>query len=273
MPNISGLVNAISTDVISKLAGLQTPVSLTDGTILVGRVHVMENSMANRIVMVPVRSNFAPRDMPSKSNVKGNPIPELLAQWATRSLLTEKLMFEVHVWGQAVPPDPNTGGDFDATQLLYQTFVQSCHDLMVGAFELSQLVWTDQKSSSASLLKSGSEAVFGLTVYTPILDYVSYEYVSNPPGPLTANTSVYFEPPQMPTQVSSASNGAEVTAGTLNVMSTTGFPTTGELIVTTTAGFQPVFYTGVTSTSFTGCTSTGNGTVSTGNAVAQGEGP
>jgi len=53
---------------------------------------------------------------------------------------------------------------------------------------------------------------------------------------------------------------------TINVTSTTGFPTNGTIYVVTSAGPQIVTYTGVTATSFTGC-SGGTGSTSVGGAV------
>lgn len=58
-------------------------------------------------------------------------------------------------------------------------------------------------------------------------------------------------------------------AGTLNVASTTGFPTTGTLRVATASGVKVISYTGVGATTFTGCNSSGQtGVMSTGGAVS-----
>jgi murein DD-endopeptidase MepM/ murein hydrolase activator NlpD len=70
------------------------------------------------------------------------------------------------------------------------------------------------------------------------------------------------------TSVASASNGQSITAGTLNVASTAGFPHSGTLGVATVAnGRQIVAYTGATSTAFTGVTTKGTGTVATNGLV------
>lgn len=71
------------------------------------------------------------------------------------------------------------------------------------------------------------------------------------------------------TTIAAGSNGAILPQGTINVASTTGFPTVGIIYVTTSAGIQTVTYTGVTGTSFTGC-SGGTGTMSTGGGVGGG---
>jgi hypothetical protein len=80
------------------------------------------------------------------------------------------------------------------------------------------------------------------------------------------------------TTVAAGSTGVNINtfagAGTLNVASTTGFPTSGAIQVLTSTGYQTVTYTGVGATTFTGC-STPNGaggTLTTGNAVNLGVG-
>lgn len=68
------------------------------------------------------------------------------------------------------------------------------------------------------------------------------------------------------TTIASGSNGQALQQATINVASTAGFPTSGNLYVTTGSGTWLIFYTGISGNSFTGCTG-GNGTMSTGGAV------
>ena len=68
------------------------------------------------------------------------------------------------------------------------------------------------------------------------------------------------------TIIASGSNGVALPQSTINVVSTTGFPSTGTIFVFTSAGTQTVTYTGTTATTFTGCTG-GTGTMSTGGFV------
>lgn len=68
------------------------------------------------------------------------------------------------------------------------------------------------------------------------------------------------------TTIAAGSNGASLPQGTINVASTTPFPTSGILLITTDAGIQIVAHTGKNATQFTGCTG-GTGTMSTGGAV------
>lgn len=70
------------------------------------------------------------------------------------------------------------------------------------------------------------------------------------------------------TTIAVASNGATLPTGTINVAATAGFLTSGAIQVATSTGINTVAYTGVTGTSFTGCT-LGTGTLATGGAVTQ----
>jgi hypothetical protein len=69
------------------------------------------------------------------------------------------------------------------------------------------------------------------------------------------------------TTIASSSNGQSLPQAIINVASTTGFPSSGNLLVTTSAGLQIVTYTATSGgNQFTGCTG-GTGVMSTGNAV------
>lgn len=64
------------------------------------------------------------------------------------------------------------------------------------------------------------------------------------------------------TVIAAGSNGAALPQATINVISTTNFPTSGTIFVYSSTGTQTITYTGVTATTFTGCTG-GTGTMST----------
>lgn len=68
------------------------------------------------------------------------------------------------------------------------------------------------------------------------------------------------------TTIAAGSNGQSLPQATINVASTTGFPTAGTIFVVTSGGSQTVTYTGTTGTTFTGA-SGGTGTMSTGGSV------
>lgn len=69
------------------------------------------------------------------------------------------------------------------------------------------------------------------------------------------------------TTIAAGSNGQALPQATINVVSTTGFPASGTIFVTTSTGSYAVTYTGTTATSFTGCAG-GSGTMSTGGAIS-----
>ncbi|GDX76009.1 hypothetical protein LBMAG41_10850 [Cyanobium sp.] len=68
------------------------------------------------------------------------------------------------------------------------------------------------------------------------------------------------------TTIAAGSNGVALPTGTINVASTTGFPTSGQALITISGAQVLVSYTGITATSFTGCTG-GSGTLATSQAV------
>ena len=65
------------------------------------------------------------------------------------------------------------------------------------------------------------------------------------------------------TTIAAGSNGQTLPQATINVTSTTGFPASGIIWVTTSAGVQTVRYSGTTATTFNNCTG-GTGTMSSG---------
>lgn len=74
------------------------------------------------------------------------------------------------------------------------------------------------------------------------------------------------------TTIAAGSNGAVLPQTTINVVSTSGFPSSGIVNITSSTGSQVISYTGITGTSFTGCTG-GTGTLSTGGFVSFGTWP
>ena len=68
------------------------------------------------------------------------------------------------------------------------------------------------------------------------------------------------------TTIAALSNGVGLPTGTINVASTSGFPTAHTLSVQTNLGLQGVTYTGKTATTFTGCAG-GAGSMATGGKV------
>lgn len=108
-----------------------------------------------------------------------------------------------------------------------------------------------------------SDAVLQKVAYTGVTG-TSFTGCSGGTGTMNTGNLVHQAPYE--TTIAAGSNGVALPTGTINVASTTGFPASGNILVTTSNGPQYVTYTGTTGTSFTGCTG-GTGTMSTGGAV------
>lgn len=92
------------------------------------------------------------------------------------------------------------------------------------------------------------------------------------PGTTNATSTIQLirevaSPTGATTTIAAGSNGASLPQATINVISTSGFPSSGTVYIVTSAGTQTVTYTGITATTFTGG-SGGTGTMSTGGGVA-----
>lgn len=259
MPGIVSLVSAISTDVNAALVSNGMP-PLSDGSIMIGQVHVAETPAPPRVVFVPRGSRFTVRAAPNRSstgtaygrsvnpgsglrqvvmtqygggyttpqisftggggsnaaavailNGPGNsisaialtnagsgytsppnvvitdtggtpsvvasavaslqPSPEKLVQMSSRSLFTDTVLFDVHVWGvtgtsAGLTPSPDT--DFDAAQLLYQQVIASTWLITAGMSSPKQGVWVDSRPDKVQLAGLGHYYVFALEIDTPI---------------------------------------------------------------------------------------------------------
>jgi hypothetical protein len=142
--------------------------AFTDGRILLGRQHSYEASSPPRVVFIPLRTTWKPKAVYNASRASGFPSAEFTRQLHQRSIRTDEVLFEVHVWGADSPPDPDI--DFNITQVLYQQIVQSAHLLMPGTYELENGQWQDQQADASQLIKEGHLFVFGLAIGTPVLD-------------------------------------------------------------------------------------------------------
>lgn len=109
--------------------------------------------------------------------------------------------------------------------------------------------------------------VVPLSGYTPVADGYQLQIVSPSTAAnlgtfaITADTGTATT-----TTVALLSNGAALPVGTINVLSTASFPSSGTIVIVSSAGPQIVSYTGKTSTTFTTCTG-GTGTLATGGLV------
>lgn len=168
MPGIVQIVSTISDSVVAGLAAAGYP-ALVDGKILLGREHVAEQGAPPRIIFIPTRSTFGPRDPASAANVATNSSaysPERLAQVRQRSVATEFVTFEVRCWGAFNLAAPDPAADYDVTQALYQQVVISTHLLTEGVYKLEGGTWSDETLIDVA----GREFVFAITLATPVLD-------------------------------------------------------------------------------------------------------
>jgi hypothetical protein len=139
--------------------------ALTDGGIMLGREYVAAYAAPPRIVRVPMASTFAAR---SNAVPRGSRTVDLAAQRTQRSVRTERVTFEVRVWGQANPP--HVSQDFDATRDIAHMLEDAIHQLTAGVYELGSGSFVDQAPKETQRLKAGHEFVFNLTLNTPVTD-------------------------------------------------------------------------------------------------------
>lgn len=187
---IVALVSAISDAVVASLEEAELP-ELSEGKILLGRQHQYGEAMPPRIIFIPLGSKFGPRNITSAAPVATNlsgPDAERLAMLHQPAIGTEKVRFEVRCWGQS--EDEDADEDFDCTQTLYRKVVLCVHKLCLGVYDLGDLTWTDSQIANPQHVRAGREAVFTLTIDTPVLDDTIGTAPSNTrPVPTTHMTS------------------------------------------------------------------------------------
>lgn len=140
--------------------------ALPDGTVLLGREWVVQGSAPPRIVMVP--TGFKARtgaQEKSGTSISDSNYKRRLQQ---RTLGTKVVDFEVHVWGQAIPPD--RGYDFEATDALVEGFWETLHTQFVGRYMVTDGKMMDQVDGAVQKMKQGHYCRFGCTLETPVLD-------------------------------------------------------------------------------------------------------
>ncbi len=162
--------------------------AFVDGRILLGRQHIAENSSPPRVVFVPLSSTFGPRSVSSRSNVAGNMSAEQLYASQARSLATEKVTFEVHVWGLATSGDDDA--NFDATQVLYQQVIRTANLIATGRVGLGSGRWVEAESGASQVVRLGRGYVFELELETPVLD----KLLARVQGGTVAGSTVYLQP-------------------------------------------------------------------------------
>lgn len=132
------------------------------------------------------------------------------------------------------------------------------------------LIWSGSAWTPTSLSNVAASAKLGNVAVVDQVNGVDLTASVNGLPFKTIEAAInYINNHSLTTTIAAGSNGASLPQATINVASTSGFNTSGKIYVTTSLGTHAVTYTGVTATSFTGC-SGGLGVMSTGGQVLLG---
>lgn len=252
----------------------------TDGTYTIGTnpytgaglVWNKINSASDQSAMVITNSTGLVITPNSASNISGStftapalriPINSIIPDW------TVFMPFRIWVWESA----SNEAANFD--QMFYGTFIAGsgvANQLTYGhfrGFEGATNGWgaqltvlntnVVQTTTSINVPASPNNRVGLMTYPNGILGGTCPLLVGN--TVTTVNTTI-----------AAASGGLSLPQTTINVASTAGFTAPGFVNITTNAGSQTVYYTGIAGNSFTGCQG-GTGTMTTGQYVSFGTWP
>lgn len=172
--------------------------------------------------------------------------------------------------GDALVPDPNTPGGYTST--VYNTpwyspaFISGITSTPTAEGTIQQYRdYFELYNSSSSAVNLG-----GMYLTNSPSNPTMFQIPSGITIPANGYTLFYADndtDDASTTNIAAASNGVALPASTINVLSTSGFPTSGSILISTSAGVQTVTYTGLTSTGFTGC-SGGTGNLATGQNVS-----
>lgn len=196
MPGIKAIVDAISADVVARLADANYP-ALSEGRILFGSEQVPTESAPPRIIFVPLRSVFLARDPTTAAVLSANRkySPEAQAQITNHTIGTDALVFQVRCWGMNPDrsnPETVRADDYDFTQVLYQAVLQSMQRLMPGnpVVPGNGGAWTDAKVPGDQSDILGREFVFETNpIPTPILS----ELIGFVPRGTGVSATVFYE--------------------------------------------------------------------------------
>jgi hypothetical protein len=166
MPAIVNLVSALSSEIVADLATYG--VTLTDGAVLLGSQYVAEQSRAPRIVVYPASSKWLPKS--TSSAMTSITADERTLEALNRALITEQVTFRCHCWGVSGTTGDDPAGDYDATQVLYQSVIRVLHKSTTGVYAIGDLAWTDAALGQTRQIMFGREAVFTFSLKTPVLD-------------------------------------------------------------------------------------------------------
>lgn len=157
----------INDAVTGKLAAAAYP-PLTDGKILYGRSEQFSQSAPSRIIFTRTSSTFiyGTRNAPSRSTQAYG--TERKEQLGSKSVAQKSIRFEVRCWG--ADPSRDLIANDDITEALVDAVVASIHQLACGAYEIGDGSFTNSTFSSSQIMLEGTEFVFPVTLYRPVLE-------------------------------------------------------------------------------------------------------
>lgn len=168
-PSTGGLVPSVGNG--AYVSGGTVSKALLDGAILVGKEYVTENTFAPRIVFVPLRTTYGPRDVTSSFTAAAIADGEVERERTMRSVATTVWWYEVHVWGIAPPGAVELGKrSFGHTEALHHQVIRSAHARCKACYELGSGTWLDQVDGAPQRIKGGHELVFQLGLSAPVPD-------------------------------------------------------------------------------------------------------
>ena len=157
----------INDAVVGKLADAAYP-PLTDGRILYGRSEQFSQSAPSRIIFTRTTSTFiaGTRNVVSRSmQAYGS---ERKEQLGSKAIAQKSIRFEVRCWG--ADPSRDLIANDDITEALVDAVVSSIHHLACGSYEIGDGVFTNSTFSSSQIMLEGTEFVFPVTLYRPVLE-------------------------------------------------------------------------------------------------------
>ena len=164
---------------------------LSEGRVLLGRERLGNRSAPSSVIFVPLRSRFGPPSTKSQTVPASDGSGKMIglgARLLQRPLATEHTDYEVHVWGQHRPADPEK--DFNATTYLVHVVVSALQLLAMSSVTIGDGVWEDQQEGQAQIVKAGHRYIFGCSIAAPVRDS-SVQFV---PGALTQVPTVTITP-------------------------------------------------------------------------------
>lgn len=168
MGALATIITAISDDVVAALAAAGYPPLTPDagggaGKILIGTAALYEQAAPPRIIFEPSGSKFSTAEYASASATLAT--TERKNQRSLRTIAAEDVMYTVRCWG--VSPTGDIADDYDVTRGLYHQVRASMEKLIPGAYMIDE---TGKYPAGSNVNRSGREFVFGVTIFTPVLD-------------------------------------------------------------------------------------------------------